>query len=76
MLGEEAGVADTVVCAELFEDGDAGGEQRFADVVAGETLALEQHDAEALAGEHGGGGGAAGAAADDGDVGGGCVTAP
>ena len=41
VLGEESGVSDAVVGAELFEDGDAGREQRFADVVAGESLALE-----------------------------------
>ena len=42
-----------------------GGQQGFADVIAGELFAFEQGYVEAVSGEQGCGGTAAGAAADD-----------
>ncbi len=61
-------------CVEFFADTEAlegahaVGEERFADVEAGEFLLFKHDDAAPLAGEEGGGGAAGGTPADDCDV--------
>ena len=68
-LGEETCGFHVGQDAQLFEDGQAGGEEGFADVVTRKKLAFKKQHPPALAGQHGGGGTAAGAAADDEHVG-------
>ena len=54
---------------QLFEDGDAGRQQRFANVFAREVLPLEQPHAPAFAREHGRRRAAARATTDHDDIG-------
>jgi hypothetical protein len=67
LLGE-AGGADARLEAELEEGLVGGGEQRLADVEAGEAVALEQHHPVAAVGQGDRGGAAGRAAAGDGEV--------
>jgi hypothetical protein len=69
-LSEEPVTLDGGRRADGVEDRERRREERLADVVAREALALEEDDAMAGVGEDSGADGAGGAAADDGDVGG------
>ena len=50
---------------EFLEDGDTGGKQGLAHVLAGKNLTFEKENLPALAGQHGSGGAAGGPAPDD-----------
>jgi hypothetical protein len=69
-LPEEAVALDRVRCADRVEDRQRRGQQRLADVVAREALALEHDRADAGVREHGRGDGARRPAADHEHVGG------
>ena len=68
-LAEEAVLLDCRRGADRIEDRQGGRQQRFADVVAREPLALEEDDPVARVGEHRRRHGSRGASADDCHVG-------
>ena len=68
-LGQEPGAFNGGKRAQLLQHGDAGRQERFADVVARETLPFEKQDRYTLPGQHGGRSAACRATANDYDVG-------